>query len=383
MANRSLILLFLIIVLAIPLAGADLPAPSIWHYGFKLWGNFLDMWGENGVRNGTIGGVNNNVTFLDSNGVQFLSRSGTTVDLDMNNKNITNVRIINSTEVNVTTFNATSISGNGSGIFSLNGDNITGAPVLRNTNGSLLLKEKVDVCTGASQAIGYNESGFPCRTISSSVQNNQSQINTSRGNMVLDTTNYTVLVDAGASGYNVTLPAASQNSGRIYNIKRVDNSSSNSVLVNTTGTEKIDTADTYNLTWQGQHVTLQANGSQWWIVDEAAPTYIRYSEPQEITTTSVGFVRIYGVGVTGKIRGTYNISTLIGSTAGSTAFMQVRVNGNIVGTNVTNNENGCCVMRMIQLPIIASVRVNSIELWGGIQAGQTATFREFNISTVI
>lgn len=159
MSLKSFIFTLLVLFLLTGVASASLIAPTTNSKGYNLWGTWWDMKGENGLRNGTLGGVGNNVTFLDGSGITFLPLSGTTSDLDMNGKNITNVLTINSTQVNVTTFNATNMAGNGSGIDSLNASNLTGS--VSAVNGSALFglnMSNATTCRG-NVTCTYNANG--------------------------------------------------------------------------------------------------------------------------------------------------------------------------------------------------------------------------------
>lgn len=84
--------------------------------------------------------------------------------------------------------------------------------IVRDSNSSIILKQKVDSCTGASQAVGWNGTGFDCRTISSNMSyytsnetkfyNASSFTNTSLVPVILKSFK---LTNAGISDSNISL----------------------------------------------------------------------------------------------------------------------------------------------------------------------------------
>lgn len=81
------------------------------------------------------------------------------------------------------------------------------------------------------------------------------------------TTDYTLLVNANAGAVTVTLPlaATSKLTGKVYNIKKTD-SSANLVTIATSGSDNIDGASTYVLSFANQTVTVQGGGTTQWYV---------------------------------------------------------------------------------------------------------------------
>ena len=77
----------------------------------------------------------------------------------------------------------------------------------------------------------------------------------------LDGTNYTVLCSATLT---VNLPAAASNTGRVYNIKNIGAAAT--ITIDPNAAETIDGATTYTLTTQYESVTLQCDGSAWFIL---------------------------------------------------------------------------------------------------------------------
>jgi uncharacterized protein YaiE (UPF0345 family) len=76
---------------------------------------------------------------------------------------------------------------------------------------------------------------------------------------------YTLVCDATAAGFTVTLPAAATNTGRIFNIKKVD-SSVNAVTIDGNGAETIDGAATLAITTQWTSIKVQSTGTAWIVI---------------------------------------------------------------------------------------------------------------------
>jgi hypothetical protein len=94
------------------------------------------------------------------------------------------------------------------------------------------------------------------------------KIQTVSTNTTLDGTHFTVLVDATAAGRTITLPAASTCTNRIYNIKKID-ASVNTVTIDGNASETIDGATTRVISTQYAVVTIQCDGSAWYIIANA------------------------------------------------------------------------------------------------------------------
>jgi hypothetical protein len=76
--------------------------------------------------------------------------------------------------------------------------------------------------------------------------------------------NATILVNYPSAPFTVELPNATAITGQQFKIKKID-SSANAVTVTTTSAQTIDNASTYPLPTQYDGVTLQSDGSNWWI----------------------------------------------------------------------------------------------------------------------
>jgi hypothetical protein len=94
-------------------------------------------------------------------------------------------------------------------------------------------------------------------------------ITTVTGNTTLDATHSTVLVNNTGS-VTITLPAASGKTGWIYTIKKVS-AASNDVIIDPNGSELLDGSSTSKtLTLQWSSITIQSNGTSWFILSSHA-----------------------------------------------------------------------------------------------------------------
>lgn len=96
-------------------------------------------------------------------------------------------------------------------------------------------------------------------------ENNSSQIIAwANAQYAVSANNATILVNYPSAPFGVVLPTAASITGQQYKIKKID-SSANAVTVSTTSSQTIDNSLTYPLSTQYQSVTLQSDGSNWWI----------------------------------------------------------------------------------------------------------------------
>lgn len=77
-------------------------------------------------------------------------------------------------------------------------------------------------------------------------------------------TDHTILANASGGAFAVTLPASSPAMGYEFVIKKTDSSANVVTVTPTSGT--IDGAATFLLTTQYQSVTVQSDGTNWWII---------------------------------------------------------------------------------------------------------------------
>jgi hypothetical protein len=90
-------------------------------------------------------------------------------------------------------------------------------------------------------------------------------ITTKTANYTATANDFTIIVDATAGAVTITLPAASSNAGRIYNIKKID-ASANSVTIDPNGAELIDGAATFGNTTQYRNFQIQCDGTGWHVL---------------------------------------------------------------------------------------------------------------------
>lgn len=74
-----------------------------------------------------------------------------------------------------------------------------------------------------------------------------------------------VLVDATSGAVTVTLPLAAVNAGRRFTVKKTD-ASGNAATIDGNGSETIDGATTAATTTQYVAITVQSDGTAWWVV---------------------------------------------------------------------------------------------------------------------
>ncbi len=78
-------------------------------------------------------------------------------------------------------------------------------------------------------------------------------------------TDHTILMSTGATGRTVTLPTVATSNGLVLNIKKID-VGVGSVTVDGNGAETIDDATTQVLSSQFDSITIQCDGTEWWIL---------------------------------------------------------------------------------------------------------------------
>ncbi len=94
---------------------------------------------------------------------------------------------------------------------------------------------------------------------------NIGNISTITSNTTLTSAYYVILCNATSGAITVTLPDASNNNRRIYNIKKTD-SSGNSITIDGNASETIDGILTKSLDVQYESLTIICDGSNWYIL---------------------------------------------------------------------------------------------------------------------
>jgi len=90
-------------------------------------------------------------------------------------------------------------------------------------------------------------------------------IETKTSDYTLTNGDYTILVDASSAEVNVILPEAQGNLGRIYHIKKIDNTGNN-VVIDGHSNETIDGETTKSIQFQYTCITVTSDGSNWFIL---------------------------------------------------------------------------------------------------------------------
>ncbi len=75
----------------------------------------------------------------------------------------------------------------------------------------------------------------------------------------------TILCNATAAAFTVTLPASANSKYQIYEIKKT-NSSGNAVTIDANASETIDGDLTKALNLQNESITIQCDGTSWYII---------------------------------------------------------------------------------------------------------------------
>jgi len=93
----------------------------------------------------------------------------------------------------------------------------------------------------------------------------QAVTNAITANTTLTRSHRTVLCDSSAGTFTVTLPAAANAKYQIYEIKKTDTSGI-AVLIDGNAAETIDGALTKALNLQNESITIQCDGTNWYII---------------------------------------------------------------------------------------------------------------------
>ncbi len=157
-----------------------------------------------------------------------------------------------------------------------------------------------------------------------------------------------VRCDATSGSFTVTLPTAASISGRVYTIKRTDQTLGNAVTIATTSSQTIDGVTTRKLMTQYEQFTVVSDGSNWQVVSHTYPSGWTSYTPT-LTSTGGGVVKgavttdtayWMRIGDSIRIRREYKQSGT--GTAGTGHYRESLPSGLTIGSNVTNDVgNGC------------------------------------------
>ncbi len=84
-------------------------------------------------------------------------------------------------------------------------------------------------------------------------------------NTTLTRSHRTILCDSSGGTFTVTLPASANAKYQIYEIKKIDTSGI-AVLIDGNAAETIDGDTTKSLNMQNESITIQSNGTSWYII---------------------------------------------------------------------------------------------------------------------
>lgn len=124
--------------------------------------------------------------------------------------------------------------------------------------------------TDSSGEIGTDTKSFSrVRAYTGAFNARYSSISTKTANYTTTATDHSILCDAAPGSFTITLHSASSafadGLGQIINIKKIDDTI-NSIIVDADSAEKIDGALTQTLAAVNESITIQSDGSNWYII---------------------------------------------------------------------------------------------------------------------
>lgn len=99
--------------------------------------------------------------------------------------------------------------------------------------------------------------------LNGSMATNITKVNTTYNATVADNT---ILADASSSGFGISLPSTSTIPGRIYTIKKIGNGGIDNAITITPASGTIDGGSTYTIYNDWTFVTLQTDGTDWFVI---------------------------------------------------------------------------------------------------------------------
>jgi hypothetical protein len=90
-------------------------------------------------------------------------------------------------------------------------------------------------------------------------------IATKTSNYTITNNDGTIIADASSGNITITLPPAADSSQFIFRIKKKD-ITANTVTVDANASETIDSSSNYVLATVNEAITVQSDGTGWWII---------------------------------------------------------------------------------------------------------------------
>ena len=115
--------------------------------------------------------------------------------------------------------------------------------------------------SGAGIAITQNVDDITITNTAGGSLNTQ----TVTANTTLTISDDVTLVDATSGNIVISLPPAATVSGKLYNVKKIDNTS-NSITIDPDGSELIDNGATLSTNIQYENFTIVCDGTKWWVL---------------------------------------------------------------------------------------------------------------------
>ena len=167
------------------------------------------------------------------------------------------------------------------------------------------------------------------------------------GTYSISTSDDVILVDASGGAFTVTLPTAVGNTGKVFYIKRTDNTPANAVTLATTSSQTIDGVQPRKIFTQYEEVQVVSNGTNWTVIEHFTDTpWTSYNLSITGDTTNPTFGTIdknaawwKRQGDTVRIRFEFKQSTA--GTAGSGVYLfSLPASAVIDSTKATTNPSG-------------------------------------------
>jgi len=213
---------------------------------------------QNGANDVTGVEIYNSATGVTAKWDVYIPASGST-DLRIKNNGTDRVTIQNDGDVGIGTTSPTvTLDVDGDAIFNESGNTGIDFRIESDANTHMFYLD------GTNNEIGVNTS-----TPASGLEVNTSmglKLNTITAATTLNQTHNVVLCNTGS--YTVTLPAAADNTGKVYYLKNID-AEGDDITIDGNGTETIEGSTTYVLDPYKHAVRIISDGSNWHVIEES------------------------------------------------------------------------------------------------------------------